>query len=81
MSVRNPRPQVDADHRAVAVAATTMHSIAAPGLAWGLRGLQLRQRLKTLNGLTRYEFICDTWSREPDRFTLNPLQQMPRLNS
>jgi transposase InsO family protein len=39
------------------------------------------RRLKTLKGLTPYEFICKRWTSEPDRFTLNPLQQMPGLNS
>jgi len=38
------------------------------------------KRLKTLKGLTPYEFICKTWTKEPDRFTLDPLQQMPGLN-
>ena len=38
------------------------------------------KRLKTLKGLTPYEFICKTWTNEPSRFTLNPLQQMPGLN-
>ena len=39
------------------------------------------RRLKTLNGLTPYEHICKTWTSQPKRFTLNPLQQMPGLNS
>ena len=38
------------------------------------------RRLKTLKGLTPYEFICKLWTNEPKRFTLNPLQQMPGLN-
>ena len=38
------------------------------------------RRLKTLKGLTPYEFICKTWTSQPERFTLNPLQQMPGLN-
>jgi len=38
------------------------------------------RRLKTLKGLTPYEFICKAWASQPDRFTLNPLQQMPGLN-
>ena len=38
------------------------------------------RRLKTLNGLTPYEFICKRWTIEPERFRLNPLQQMPGLN-
>jgi hypothetical protein len=39
------------------------------------------KRLKTLKGLTPYEYICKLWTKEPDRFTLNPLQQLPGLNS
>ena len=38
------------------------------------------RRLKTLKGLTPYEFICKTWASQPERFTLNPLQQMPGPN-
>jgi len=38
------------------------------------------RRLKTLKGLTPYEFICKRWTAEPDRFMLNPIQQMPGLN-
>src|ERR671939_51709 len=38
------------------------------------------RRLKTLRGLTPYEFICKRWMSEPERFTLNPLHQMPGLN-
>jgi transposase InsO family protein len=37
-------------------------------------------RLKTLKGLTPYEYICQVWTKEPQRFNLNPLHQMPRLN-
>lgn len=39
------------------------------------------RRLKTLKGLTPYEFICKCWTSEPERFILNPLHQMPGLNS
>jgi transposase InsO family protein len=39
------------------------------------------RRLKRLRGLTPYEFICKAWTREPQRFTLNPLLQMPGLNT
>ena len=38
------------------------------------------KRLKTLKGLTPYEYIRRAWTKEPERFTLNPLQQMPGLN-
>jgi transposase InsO family protein len=36
--------------------------------------------LKGLKGLTPYEFICKQWTIEPQRFTLNPIHQMPGLN-
>jgi transposase InsO family protein len=38
------------------------------------------RRLKTLRGLTPYEFICQCWTKEPSRFTLNPLHQWPGPN-
>ena len=28
------------------------------------------QKLKTLNGLTPYEYICKIWTSEPDRFII-----------
>ena len=39
------------------------------------------RRLKTLKGLTPYEFICQSWTTEPERFTRNPHHQMPGLNT
>jgi transposase InsO family protein len=39
------------------------------------------RRLKTLSGLSPYEYICNTWSKEPVRFTLDPTHQMPGLNT
>lgn len=39
------------------------------------------RRLKTLKGLTPYEFICKCWISEPERFILDPLQKMPGLNT
>ena len=39
------------------------------------------RRLKTLKGLIPYEFICTTWTSQPERFTLNPLQKMPGPNT
>ena len=38
------------------------------------------RRLKTLKGLTPYEFICKCWTNEPERFNLDPIHQMPGLN-
>lgn len=39
------------------------------------------RRLKTLRGLTPYEFICKIWTSEPERFIIDPRHQMPRLNT
>jgi transposase InsO family protein len=39
------------------------------------------RRLKTLKGLTPYEFICKAWTSQSQRFTISPLQKMPGLNS
>jgi hypothetical protein len=39
------------------------------------------RRLETLSGLTPYEYICKIWTSEPDRFILNPIHDIPRLNS
>ncbi len=39
------------------------------------------RRLKTLKGLTPYEYICKCWTSQPERFKFNPLQQMPGLNT
>jgi transposase InsO family protein len=38
------------------------------------------RRLKILKGLTPYEYICKIWTKEPERFTFDPLHQMPGLN-
>jgi transposase InsO family protein len=37
------------------------------------------RRLKTLKGLTPYEAICKAWTKEPNRFKLDPIHQMPGL--
>ncbi|MGX1500425.1 hypothetical protein ACSSV1_005490 [Labrenzia sp. MBR-25] len=39
------------------------------------------RRLKTLRGLTPYEYICKIWTSEQERFRLNPIHQMPGLNT
>ena len=35
------------------------------------------RRLKTLRGLTPYEFICQAWTKEPERFRLDPSHHIP----
>ena len=44
-------------------------------------GSQLRQGLKTLKGLTPYQFICAAWQKDPDMFTLNPIHYTLGLNT
>ena len=39
------------------------------------------RRLKTLKGLTPYELICQQRTIEPDQFKLDPIHQMPGLNT
>lgn len=39
------------------------------------------RRLKTLKGLTPYEHICKCWTSEPERFSFDPIHQMPGLNN
>jgi len=39
------------------------------------------RRLKTLNGLTLYEYVCKIWTSEPERFIINPTHQNPGLNT
>jgi transposase InsO family protein len=39
------------------------------------------RRLKRLRGLTPHEFICRTWAETPERFLVNPHQQMLGLNT
>ena len=39
------------------------------------------KRLKTLKGLTPYEFICKTWTNESERFKINPIHHTPGLNT
>ena len=50
-------------------------------LADFLAAYNFARRLKTLSGLTPYEHICKIWTSEPDRFILDPIHQMPGLNT
>jgi len=34
------------------------------------------RRLKTLKGLTPYEFVCKRWTIEPQRFKLDPIHHL-----
>ncbi len=39
------------------------------------------KRLKTLKGLTPFEYIAKCWATEPKRFTENPFHHSAGLNS
>jgi transposase InsO family protein len=46
-----------------------------------LMAYNFARRLKTLKGLTPYEYICKRWITEPERFIANPLQHTVGLNN
>lgn len=39
------------------------------------------KRLKTLRGLTPYEYVCKIWTQEPERFNIDPTHHTPGLNT
>ncbi len=45
-----------------------------------LMAYNFAKRLKTLKGLTPFEFICTSWQKEPERFRLNPHHHSLGLN-
>ena len=57
------------------------HSQLRTHLADFMAAYNFARRLKTLGGLTPYEYICKIWTSEPDRFILNPIHQIPGLNT
>lgn len=46
-----------------------------------LMAYNFAKRLKTLKGLTAYEYICKVWTKEPERFKINPNQNIVGLNT
>ncbi len=50
-------------------------------LADFLDAYSFARRLQTLSGLTPYEYICSICTSEPQRFIVDPIHQMPGLNS
>jgi transposase InsO family protein len=46
-----------------------------------LAAYNFAKRLKTLRGLTPYEFICKRWTENPDQFRLDPIHHKLGLNS
>jgi transposase InsO family protein len=45
-----------------------------------LMAYNFAKRLKTLKGLTPYEYICQCWHKEPERFTVDPCHHTLGLN-
>jgi hypothetical protein len=50
-------------------------------LATFIDAYNFAKRLKTLKGLTPYEYICRLWTEQPQRFKLDPIHHMPGLNT
>jgi transposase-like protein len=46
-----------------------------------LMAYNFARRLKTLKGLTPYEYVCKIWTNEPERFKINPTQHTVGLNT
>jgi len=46
-----------------------------------LMAYNFAKRLKTLRGLTPYQFICQSWQKQPLRFKINPFQHTVGLNT
>ena len=72
-------PQPKRQHSAEVVPALRLPELRAH-LTHFVSAYNFAKRLKALKGLTPYEYIWKAWAKEPQRFTLNPLHQMPRLN-
>ena len=71
------RPLTDAPVRRCHYAS---HDELRAHLALFLDAYNHARRRKALRGLTPYEFICQAWIREPERFRLDPLHHTPGLN-
>ncbi len=46
-----------------------------------LMAYNFARRLKTLKGLTPYEYIGKIWTTEPERFNIDPFQHTAGLNT
>tara|TARA_R110002072_G_scaffold157465_1_gene308128 strand:+ start:1313 stop:2266 length:954 start_codon:yes stop_codon:yes gene_type:complete len=53
------------------------HDLLRAHLANFVTAYNFARRLKTLKGLTPYEYICKTWTTEPRRFRLDPIHHTP----
>lgn len=46
-----------------------------------LMAYNFAKRLKVLKGLTAYEYVCNIWAKESERFRVNPLHHTVGLNT
>lgn len=46
-----------------------------------LNAYNFAKRLKTLHGLTAYEYVLKCWQKEPERFKMNPAHHIAGLNT
>ena len=53
------------------------HGINPKTVAKWKKRTSVQDRLKTLRGLTPYEFVCQVWTKEPNRFRLDPSHHIP----
>jgi hypothetical protein len=44
-------------------------------------GLQLRPPTENAEGTHPYEYVCKVWTKEPERFKINPAQHTVELNT
>jgi hypothetical protein len=57
------------------------HEQLKPHLSDFIAAYNFARRLKTFRGLTPYKAIYKLWIHAPNRFTLDPIHQMPGLNT
>ena len=86
ISIPGPMGQVERMNRTIKEATVQRyyydrHDQLKAHLADFINAYNYARRLKTLKGLTPYEYICKSWTSQPERFKLNPLQKMPGLNT
>lgn len=78
--VKNPFPFSQRDTRSVVLDAQFRFSVRYTHRKINL-AYNFARRLKTLKGLTPYEYVCKIWTKEPERFTINPTQHTVGLNN
>jgi hypothetical protein len=76
-SFRSQKPSKKADRTASRAIRISANPGVAPRCLIPLDAYNHARRLKTLRGLTPYEHILQVWTKEPDRFRLDPSHHIP----